>query len=93
MYRRDPFNDWGVVVISLISAFLTVSLKREDRSGRTQMFLQTESLIPLLEEDVEIKLFGVIFEILEIIIIHNTIHNKPFISCINNLIIIHLINL
>lgn len=60
LYRRDPFNDWGVVRVALISSFLVILHNLEDScQDRSKFFLSTESLVPLLEEDVEIKLFSV----------------------------------
>lgn len=56
LYRRDPFHDWGIVKMILVSTFLLILNPVGDPPNQV---LSVESLIPLLEPDVTIKLFSV----------------------------------
>lgn len=58
-YRRDPLNDWGLVSVSFIDGFLVVSSHWD--SSRVTSFVNTESVIPLAYEGLEIRLLLVRF--------------------------------
>lgn len=60
MFRRDPFHEWGVIQLSLVSTFLVIRPTSDNQDeDSAESFLFTESLIPLLEETIDIKLLSV----------------------------------
>lgn len=68
MYRKDPFNDWGIVELALVAAFLLATPGAEEvqvAEGRVpgipdrRDYLLTESVIHLMDAAIEVKLLTV----------------------------------